>query len=154
MGDVRVPDLNHVFLAGRLTRDPELRYLQNSNKAYCRFSIANARYYKDKTTGERREETTFVDITAWGPQGEFVGEHLKKGRPVLVEGRLHTSEWEDQASGQRRTRLAVTAVRVTPLDWEDSGGGRGSYQSAQSESRAEQRPREIEEPVPEDDIPF
>lgn len=159
MSDLRVPDLNHLFIAGRLTRDPELRYISGSNRPYCRFSVANSRYFRDKNTGDRREETTFVDVTAWGPQAEFVGERLKKGRPVIVEGRLHTNEWEDQATGQRRSRLAVTALRVTPLDWDESGsysgGGRAaSRPSSAPESTPDRAPREIEEPIPEDDIPF
>lgn len=159
MSDLRVPDLNHLFVAGRLTRDPDLRYISGSHTPYCRISIANSRYFRDKNTGERKEETNFVDVTVWGAQAEFVGERLKKGRPVLVEGRLRTSEWEDQATGQRRSRLAVTAIRVTPLDWDDSGsysgGSRSSAPSAPAaESDHDRAPREIEEPIPEDDIPF
>lgn len=156
MSDLRVPDLNRVFIAGRLTRDPELKYLSGGGTAYCRLGVANTRFYKDKNSGERREDTTFVDVTVWGAQAEFVGERLRKGRPVLIEGSLRTSEWEDQATGQRRTKLSVNAQRVTPLDWDDSGGG-GSRPSTRSESGgagAAHEPREIEEPIPEDDIPF
>lgn len=160
MSELRVPDLNHVFIAGRITRDPELRYISGSNTPYCRLGIANTRYFRDKNTGERKEETCFVDVTVWGAQAEFVGERLKKGRPVLVEGRLRSSEWEDQATGQRRTRIGITATRVNPLDWDDSGsysgggGGGGSSHAAPSGGGGDRAPREIEEPIPEDDIPF
>lgn len=155
MSDIRVPDLNRVFIAGRLTRDPELRYVAGSNTAYCRIGVANTRFFKDKNTGERREETTFVDVTVWGPQAEFVGERLRKGRPVLVEGTLRSNEWEDPSTGQKRTRLVVNAIRVTPLDWEDGGSSvRPTPKAEPIEVDPGIPPREIEEPIPEDDIPF
>lgn len=153
MSDLRVPDLNHVLIAGRLTREPELKYT-GDGRPYCRFSIANTRYYKDRN-GQRTEDTTFVDVTSWGPMAEFIGEKLRKGRPVLVEGSLRTNEWEDQATGQRRSRLILNGRRVTPLDWEDSGSG-GNRVATRAESGPDLpvEPREIEEPIPEDDIPF
>ena len=156
MSDVRVPDLNRVLIAGRLTRDPELKYVGGSNTAYCRLGISNTRYYKDKNSGERREDTTFVDVTVWGPQAEFVGERLRKGRPVLVEVSLRTNEWEYQATGQKRSKMIVNAQRVTPLDWDDSGGGPRpqARQDAPAAGEPTHGPREIEEPIPEDDIPF
>ncbi len=154
MSDLRVPDLNHVILAGRLTRDPELKYA-STGTPFCKIGIANTRYSKDKNTGERREETTFVDAVVWGKMAEFVGERLRKGRPVLVEGRLRTSEWVDQSSGQKRSKLELNAMRVSPLDWDDSGGGRPSApRPEQSGADSGPGPREIEEPIPEDDIPF
>ena len=142
MSDLRLPDLNKVILAGRLTRDPELKYLP-SNLAVCRLSVANTRYYK-KRDGSKAEETAFVDVTVWDKQAEFVGERLKKGRPVLVEGRLRSDSWEDKNTGQKRTRLEIAAQRVVPLDW-DEGGAPASSAPA---------PRPIDEPIPEDDIPF
>ncbi|MBI2426108.1 MAG: single-stranded DNA-binding protein [Candidatus Hydrogenedentes bacterium] len=153
MSDLRVPDLNKVIIAGRLTRDPELKYT-SAGKPWCRASIANTRYYKG-SDGERKEETTFVELTVWGPMAEFAGQRLKKGRPVLVEGSLRTSEWEDKASGQKRSRLELNAQRITPLDWEEREGGSGGGGGGGSYSRASSPPpREIEEPLPEDDIPF
>lgn len=148
MGDLRVPDLNHILLAGRLTRDPELRYLQ-SGMAVCDMSVANTRYFKGKD-GERREETVFVDVTVWDRQAEWAGERLRKGRPVLVEGRLRGREWEDKSTGQKRSKLEINAQRVTPLDWDDESRGSGASRPAQ----AAPAPRAIEEPIPEDDIPF
>ena len=148
MSDLRVPDLNRVFLAGRLTRDPELRYLP-SGTAVCKLSVANSRFYKGKE-GDRREETVFVDVTVWERQAEWIGEKLRKGRPVLVEGRLRQDEWEDKNSGQRRTRLEITAQRVTPLDWDDDS----RPAAAPARSAPSASPRIIEEPIPEDDIPF
>ena len=158
MSDLRVPDLNKVIIAGRLTRDPELKYI-SSGRALCKLSIANSRFYKDKN-GERKEDTSFIDATVWDKMAEYVGERLKKGRPVLIEGRLKSDSWEDKTSGQKRTKIEIAAQRVTPLDWDEDGrggggGGQGGGYGGES-SRASQAPapREIEEPIPEDDIPF
>lgn len=160
MSDLRVPDLNKVLIAGRLTRDPELKYI-SSGRAVCKLGIANSRYYKDKNSGERKEDTSFVDVTIWDKQAEWIGEKLKKGRPVLIEGRLKSDMWDDKTTGQKRTKVEIVALRVTPLDWDDDGrgGGGGSYSGgASSSSRPTSAPapapREIEEPIPEDDIPF
>ncbi|HDP34307.1 MAG TPA: single-stranded DNA-binding protein, partial [Candidatus Hydrogenedentes bacterium] len=144
MSDLKMPDLNRVFLAGRLTRDPELKYTTNG-KPYCKVRVANTRYYKDKN-GERQEENTYADVMLWGPMAEFVGERLRKGRPVLIEGSLRTSEWEDASTGQQRSRLEINAQRLTPLDWDDSGGGRAA--APRSEATEQSGPREIEEPIP------
>lgn len=141
MSDLRVPDLNKVIIAGRLTSDPELKYTA-SGVALCKLRIANTRYYKKKD-GSRAEETCFVDATLWDKQAEWVGERLKKGRPVLVEGRLKTDQWEDKATGQKRSKIEISAQRVTPLDWDED-----------SRREAPKDPRPIEEPIPEDDIPF
>lgn len=141
MSDLRMPDLNKVFLAGRLTRDPELRYVQ-SGTAVCKMGIAVDRRYKTKD-GEQREDTLFINVTAWGKSAEYCGENLAKGRPIIVEGNLKSSEWEDKTTGQKRTAIEVTADRIHQLDWADSGGRSSAPE-----------PRAIEEPVPEDDVPF
>ena len=146
MSDLRVPDLNTVTIAGRLTRDPEIKYTAGG-RAVCTLSIANTRHYKD-TSGERKEDTSFVNATCWDKFAEYVGEHIKKGRPVIVEGRLKSESWEDKTTGQKRSKLYIMAMRVTPLDWESDnkqGGDRPEHTPRQ---------REIEEPIPEDDIPF
>jgi single-strand DNA-binding protein len=142
MSDLRMPELNKVFLAGRLTRDPELRYL-SSGTPLCRMGLAISRNYKTRE-GERREDTTFIDVVAWRGTAEYCGENLKKGRPIMVEGWLRMDEWEDKNTGQKRSKIEVQADRIQTLDWDSSGGGAGSKPA----------PREIEEPVPEDDVPF
>lgn len=151
MSNVRVPDLNHVIIAGRLTRDPELKYL-TSGRAVCEFSVANTQYFKGKD-GERRESTSFVNVTCWDKYAEYVGEKIKKGRPVIVEGRLKSDTWEDKSTGQKRSRLFITASRVTALDWDDDQGGdsSGGYRKERDDRP---KPREIEEPIADDDIPF
>lgn len=145
MSDLRMPDVNKVLLAGRLTRDPELRYLP-SGVPVCKMGLAVSRNFRTKE-GERREETMFINVTAWRATAEYCGQRLKKGRPLLVEGRLRSDEWEDKTTGQKRTSIEVQAERVQQLDWDSQdGGGGGSSKPVE--------PRVIEEPVPEDDIPF
>ena len=151
MGDLRLPDLNMVMIAGRLTRDPELKYTA-SGQAYCKFGMANSRYFKDKA-GNRQEATTFVDGVAWGPMAEFVGQRLHKGRAVLIEGSLSFSEWEDRNTGQKRSRLEVNARRVVPLEWDENRSGGPAPRPAQ-ESRPPEPSEPMEEPIAEDDIPF
>jgi len=141
MADLRMPDLNKVYLAGRLTRDPELRYI-SSGTALCKIGLAVSRKYRSKD-GESREETLFIDVTCWDKTAEFIGEKVKKGRPILVEGRLKTDSWEDKTTGQKRSKIEVTAERIQTLEWEDRDG-----------APSRPAPRPIEEPVPEDDIPF
>lgn len=152
MSDLRMPDLNTVTIAGRLTFDPDLKYI-NSGRAVCSFRTANTRYWKDKS-GERKEDTTFVDATCWDKMAEFIGEKIKKGRPVLVEGRLKSDQWEDRQTGQKRTKLEISAQRVVPLDWDDDS--QGGYQKPQQPQQSESGPtaRDIDELIPEDDIPF
>lgn len=141
MADLRMPDLNKVFLAGNLTRDPELKYIP-SGTAVCKLGIAVSRKYRTKD-GELREETSFINVEAWAKTAEYCGENLKKGAPIVVEGRLKMDSWEDKTSGQKRTAIKVSADRIQQLSWEDRGGRSGAP-----------APRPIEEPVPEDDIPF
>ncbi len=154
MSDFKMPDLNRVQLAGRLTRDPELRYLP-SGSAVCKLGLAVSEYYKTKE-GEKREETLFINVNCWNKTAEWVGQAFKKGRPVLVEGRLKLNEWDDKTTGQKRSTIEVFALRVQALDWEDrDGGGARSGAPAEATSRAGgPSSRPIEEPVPEDDIPF
>ncbi len=152
MSDLRMPDINKVMLAGRLTRDPELRYTP-AGLALCKLGIASTRYFKGRD-GERKEDTLFVDVTVWDKMAEYCGQNLRKGRAVLVEGRLKMDSWEDKASGQKRTKLDIQAMRVQELDWADRGGApQGGGSSGPRSSGPE--PRVIEEPIPaEDDIPF
>lgn len=143
MPDLRIPDLNKVYLAGRLASDPELKYLP-SGVAVCKMRLASTRYYKGRD-GERKEDTLFVDVTVWDKQGEYLGQRLRQGNPVLVEGRLKMDSWEDKTTGQKRTKLEIQGLRVQELAWatERATG------AVTPEPRANQ-----EEPIPEDDIPF
>lgn len=119
---------NRVILVGNLTRDPELRYTPKGT-AIARIGLAVNRHWRDQQTGEMREETTFVDIDAFGKQAETIGQYLKKGRPLFVEGRLRMDTWDDKQTGQKRSRLGVVMENFQFLD---SGRGRDDYQQGQA----------------------
>jgi len=113
MADLKLPSLNHVLIAGRLTRDPDLRYTP-SGTAVCNFRLASGRRFKDQS-GEWRDDPTFVNVVTWKKTAENCGEYLKKGSAVLVEGRLQSRSWETE-DGQKRSVLEIVAQRVQFLD--------------------------------------
>lgn len=102
-------NLNHVTIAGNLTRDPEVRFLSNE-QAVCNFGLAVNRRWKDKA-GESKEEVTFIDCEAWGRTAELVAQYLKKGSPAYIEGRLKLDQWEDK-DGKKQQKLRVVAESV------------------------------------------
>jgi len=144
---------NKVILAGNLTRDPELRYTPKGT-AIVRLGIACNRKWKSET-GEMKEEVTFVDVDAFGKTAETIGQYLKKGRPILIEGRLRYDTWEDKQSGQKKSKLGVV---LETFQFLDSGGGRGEGAPAASRPAAASAPASEAadaEPAPEhDDVPF
>ena len=113
MTELKIPNLNRVLLAGRLTRDPELRFTPNGT-AVCNFSMALNRRFKDQA-GNWQDEPTFVNVVAWQSAAENIGKHLHKGSPVLVEGRLESRSWETE-TGQKRNSLEVRADNVRFLE--------------------------------------
>ena len=113
--------LNKVFLIGNLTRDPELRVTPKGT-AICQFALAVNRQFKDES-GQTRDETAFIDIEAWGKQGELVSKYLTKGSPAMVEGRLKLDQWEDKTSGQKRSKLKVVLENVQFLSSRGGAGG-------------------------------
>ena len=151
MADLRMPDLNKVMLAGRLTRDPELRYTP-SGVALCKLGLAVSRTYKGRD-GERKEDTFFVDVTVWEKQAEFIGQRLRQGAPILVEGRLRSDSWEDKTTGQKRSKIDIQAVRIQELAWSgERPQGGASAGSSGAAARYDRVPQD--EPIPEDDVPF
>jgi single-strand DNA-binding protein len=160
--------LNKVFLIGNLTRDPELRVTPKGT-AICSFGLAVNRQFRDES-GTARDETTFVDIEAWGKQGELVSKYLVKGNPCMVEGRLRFDSWEDKTSGQKRSKLKVVLDNVQFLSrgpGPGGGGGGGAPSEMGGDSVSEERfspppPRSTQRPAPppdsapglEDDVPF
>jgi single-strand DNA-binding protein len=133
----RMASLNRVFLAGNLTRDPEIRYI-SSGKAKAELGMAINRKYKT-ASGEDKEETCFVNVTAWGRQAELAGEYLKKGASVLVEGTLRFEQWE--SNGEKRSRHSVTADRIQFLDRAGGGGGGGARRREAAPEPADEAPR-------------
>ena len=134
-------NFNKVILAGNLTRDPEVRYSQ-SGTAVAKFGMAINRKFKDQ------ESTCFVDITAFGKQAEVLEQYVKKGSPLMVEGRLEFSQWEDKNGGGKRSKLEVVVEQFQFLgggDKRESGsGGRGKAAAATGGGSADAY----------DDIPF
>lgn len=165
-----MPNLNKVMLIGNLTRDPEIRYTPKGTAVTDIGMAINRNYTTDD--GDRREETTFVDVTFWGRQAEVIGEYMKKGRPMYIEGRLQLDQWEDKNSGQQRSRLKVVGDNFQFLGGRDDGGGGGqpSYQQQPAQQAAppqqqappqqappqQQAPQQNYEPIQDDDddIPF
>lgn len=152
---------NQVILLGNLTRDPEIRYTPKGT-AVAEIGMAMNRSYTPEG-GERREEVTFVDVTLWGRTAEVAGEYLKKGRQVLIEGRLQLDTWDDKQSGQKRSRLKVVGENLHMVGGRPGAGGGGDPEEGMSGGgeRPGNRPRPSAPPPrpaasePDDDeIPF
>ena len=95
---------NKVILVGNLTRDPELR-VTGTGLSICKLGLAVNRSYTSKD-GESKDETTYVDVDAFGKQAEILGKYMQKGRPLMVEGRLKLDQWESN-DGQKRSKLGI-----------------------------------------------
>jgi len=157
-------NLNKVMLIGNLTRDPEVRYTPKGTAVTDIGMAINRSYGTDD--GDRKEETTFVDITFWGRQAEVLGQYMKKGRPLYVEGRLQLDTWDDKNSGQKRSKLKVVGENFQFLgsrgdgDGEgDGGGGSQSGSADESGSVQEEAPAggggsSAAPEMDDDDIPF
>lgn len=115
--------LNKVMLMGNLTRDPEVRYTPKGTAVTDLGLAINRNYTTDG--GEKREDTTFVDITFWGRQAEVLGQYMKKGRPLYVEGRLQLDSWDDKNTGKKVYKLRVTGESFQFLGGRDDNGGGG-----------------------------
>ncbi len=150
-------NFNRVILLGNVTRDPEVRYTPKGS-AVTEVGMAVNRQYSLEN-GEKREETTFVDVTLWGRTAEVAGEYLKKGRPVFIEGRLQLDTWEDKQSGQKRSKLRVVGETMQLLGSRggDSGGDSRSSAAGSGSGSAGGSVRSqpaAQQDEPEDDIPF
>ena len=133
----KVPELNIIIVSGRLTRDPDIRMTQKGSTV-CSFSIANNRAYLDSSTNEWKEEVTYISVTAFGALADRLKERIKKGTPVIVEGRLVMSEFTGKDGIQRRElRINTNRVQVVPS---------GSAPEANTSAEAAE--------VAEDDVPF
>src|SRR3954470_6756413 len=119
-----MPSLNKVLLMGNLTRDPELRVTPKGT-SICQFSLAINRQFKMES-GETREEVIYVDVEAWGKQGETIAKYVTKGRPLYVEGRLRLDQWEDKNTKEKKSRMKVVLEQFQFLgDSRGGGGGAG-----------------------------
>lgn len=161
-------NVNKVILIGNLTRDPEIRHTPKGT-AVGDIALAINRAYTAEN-GEKREETTYVDVTLWGRTAEIAQQYLKKGRPVYIEGRLQMDTWEDKQSGQKRSKLKVVAEALQLLGGRGegdasatmatssamSGGGYSSGSRRMDEGYPEDRgnSRSMSSGPDDDDIPF
>ncbi len=118
-----MPSLNKVLLMGNLTRDPELRVTPKGTPI-CQFSLAINRQFKMES-GESREEVIYVDVEAWGKQGETIAKYMVKGRPLYVEGRLRLDQWEDKNTKEKRSRMKVVLEQFQFLG-DNRGPGTGA----------------------------
>jgi single-strand DNA-binding protein len=160
---------NKVILVGNLTRDPEVRYTPGGT-AVAEIGLAVSRTWYDQKANEKKEETTFVDVTLWGRQAEVAGEYLSKGRPVLIEGRLQLDTWDDRESGKKRSKLRVVCEQMQMLGSRGDGGapaaGGNRGGAARGGSRGAAQPSDPAESfydsepgypgagVSDDDVPF
>jgi single stranded DNA-binding protein (ssb) len=150
---------NKVILVGNLTRDPELRYTPKG-MAIAKIGLAVNRTWRNEA-GETKEEVTFVDVDAFGRQAETLAQYMKKGSPLLVEGRLKLDQWDDKQTGQKRSRLGVVVEGFQFLGGGRAGGAEGGdsvpapRRSTAPAAAASAAASEPDMPPPEDDdVPF
>ena len=148
---------NKVVLLGNLTADPETRTTP-SGQNVTSFSLAVNRTWND-ASGQRQEETSFINCTAWGPRGETIAKYVGKGRQLLVSGRLQQRSWDDKETGKKRSRVEVTATDVTFLDGAGAGAGAGGANSGGSAARPAAQSKPVvddidDKPIDLSEIPF
>ena len=141
--------LNKVLLIGNLTKDPELRYTPNGT-AVTNLRIAVNRKFKDRT-GELKEDTCFVTVTAWDKQAEICNQYLQKGRAVFVEGILQSRSWET-SDGQKRSTIDVRAERIQFLGGGARPEGAGSVAAAEGAAKEAHEPQQQDEVISPEDI--
>jgi single-strand DNA-binding protein len=149
---------NKVILVGNLTRDPELRYTPKGT-AIAKIGMAVNRVWTSET-GEKKEEVTFVDVDVFGRTAENVAQYLRKGSPLLVEGRLRLDTWEDKQTNQKRSKLGVVAELIQFLGSPRTPGEAASAPGPAKPAAAAAAPAAAPAPEPEiapaeeDDVPF
>ena len=149
--------VNKVIIVGNLGRDPETRYMPDG-AALANISVATTHSWKDKTSGEKKEETEWHRVTFYGRLAEIVGEYLKKGSQVYVEGRLRTRKWQDKESGADRYTTEIIADTMQMLGSRQGGGEPREARDPAPAKGADAKPA-AKKPAGkfddmEDDIPF
>lgn len=150
--------LNKAMIYGNLTRDPEVRALPNGTQV-CSFSLATNRVYNDKD-GKKQEQTEYHNAVVFGRLAEVMGQYLKKGRPVYIEGRLQTRSWEKDGQKQYRTEIVVDNFQFGPTAGGSGGGDTNSNSVATGAPKGDtdagggQMPDYPNEEINPEDIPF
>ena len=148
-------NVNTVILIGTLTRDPELKYLPKGT-AVAQVSLAINRTWSDDS-GTKKEEVTFVDVDVFGRTAENVGQYMRKGSPILIEGRLRLDQWDDKQTGQKRSKLKVIGESMQMLGGPRGGGGGDGDESERPArpGKSTPPPKSPSPAAPDDDeIPF
>lgn len=145
--------VNKVIIVGNLGRDPEVRYSPDG-AAICNVSIATTDQWKDKSTGERKENTEWHRVVFYNRLAEIAGEYLKKGRPVYVEGRLKTRKWQDKDTGADRYSTDIVADQMQMLGGREDDGGQQDQPRQQPQRQAATQPSSGGLSDMTDDIPF
>lgn len=151
--------VNKVILLGRLGKDPEVKYTP-SGTAVAKFTLATNDRFKDKD-GNWQDRTEWHNITAWARTAEVVGEYLKKGSQVYIEGSLRTHSWDDKQTGQKKYMTEINVNDLVMLGGKGESGGGGDFaasRSAPAGNNFDQRTPEPEPagagPITDEDIPF
>lgn len=144
--------VNKVILIGRIGKDPEARYT-TSGDCVVTLSLATSEHWKDKQTGERKEATEWHRCTAFGKPAEIIGEYVKKGSLLYIEGQLKTRKWQDQ-SGQDRYSTEISIREFQFLDSRpEAAGGAGASRPSANAAGASAQPASTNSDY-DDDIPF
>lgn len=143
---------NKVILMGNITRDIELRSTAG-DKSVAQIGLAVNRRYTTGT-GEKREEVAFIDCEAWGITAEVMAKNLAKGRPVLIEGRLKLDQWDDKATGEKRSKLKVVVESFEFVGSRADAEASPPPSLRPKQAKAPAKPPRGYEPIDEDSIPF
>ena len=138
------------IITGNLTRDPELRNTPNG-ASVCSFSVAVNRTYKD-SSGDQKEDVSYIDCSAWGRLGEMIAQYAKKGSGVLVSGRLDQRSWEDKNGGGKRSRVEIVVEDFNFIGAPRGEGGSGNFSGSSSASTSDDSSSDIPDDIPEEEI--
>lgn len=133
-------NLNRVMLAGRLTRDPELKYT-TGGIAVCEFGIAVTETWKDKKSGEKREDVCFVDVSAFNKTAETISSFFKKGDPIFVDGKLKLQQWE----GKTGNKMSKHTIKLETFQFIGSNRGKDKPKAGNEQQCND---------IPDEEIPF
>ncbi|MDG4596715.1 MAG: single-stranded DNA-binding protein [Candidatus Contendobacter sp.] len=138
--------VNKVILIGNLGKDPDVRYMPNG-RAVANVTIATNESWKDRNTGEKQERTEWHNVVFYSPLAEIVGQYLRKGSSVFVEGRLQTRKWQDK-NGQDRYTTEIIANEMKMLGGRGSAGGSAPFSGEEPEMDAASASRPPQGPAP------
>ena len=151
--------VNKVILLGNLGKDPEIKYMANGN-AVANITLATSETWNDKSSGEKKEKTEWHRVVFFGKLAEIVGQYVKKGSKIYIEGKLQTRKWQGQdGKDNYTTEVVVDGMGGTMQMLDSRGGGEGGFAPAQQSAPAQQKAPQQAAPAMvddgfDDDIPF